>query len=119
MHLGEFCKREDAVAFRAGQTIFRQGDRGGSMYVVLEGQLEVVLNGETIDFVGPGEVVGEMSLVDGQPRSATVVARSDGYFVELDETKFLSTTKKSPKFALVVLAIVSRRLRRMNELARS
>ena len=71
----------DAVAglaeethFEDGATVTREGDEGDAFYVVVDGRLEVSRNGMTLRELGPGDFLGEISLVDGRPRTATVPA---------------------------------------------
>ena len=82
------------------------------MYVVQEGEVEVVVDGKTIDTLGPGSIFGEMALIDHSPRSATVVAKSDCRVVPLDETRFMQHVHRTPFFALQVMRIMTERLRR-------
>lgn len=64
--------------FRGGDTIIRQFDYQGDMILVLEGEALIrSFTGELLGEIGPGSIVGEISLIDEQPRSATVVAKGD------------------------------------------
>lgn len=104
--------------FSAGEAIFRAGDEGHCMYVVQEGQVEIKVGDKLIEVLGPGEVFGEMALVDNSPRSADVIAKTDCRVVPIDEDKFMSHVHRTPFFALQVMRMQADRLRRrMHELA--
>jgi CRP-like cAMP-binding protein len=104
--------------FSAGEPIFRAGDEGHCMYVVQEGQVEVKVGDILIEELGPGEVFGEMALVDNSPRSADVFAKTDCRVVPIDEDKFMSHVHRTPFFALQVMRMQADRLRkRINQLA--
>jgi len=110
--LGMFKYEKDFVYFAAGETIIHAGEPGTHMYVVQEGELQVVHNGAVLETIGPGGVVGEMSLIDHSPRSASVIAKMDSRVVPIDEEKFMSHVHRTPFFALQVLRITVERLRR-------
>jgi CRP/FNR family transcriptional regulator, cyclic AMP receptor protein len=71
-----FRNETDVEHFAAGETIFREGDRGNSMYVVLDGSVTLSANGQVVETLGPGGVLGEVALIDQWPRAATPVAQS-------------------------------------------
>ena len=104
------------VRLEPGQVLFANGDPSRDMYVVLKGAL-TIRNGPVIyEDVGPGGVVGEMGIVEAhRPRSAMVYATTPAELVAIDEARFLSLVAASPDFALAVMRILSRRLRRMDE----
>ncbi|WP_374688962.1 Crp/Fnr family transcriptional regulator [Promineifilum sp.] len=106
----KFEKNVDQYA--AGDTIFRAGDEGHCMYVVQDGELEVIAHDKVIDVVTSGGIFGEMALVDRSPRSATVVARTDCRLVAIDEAKFMQHVHRTPFFALQVMRIMTDRLRK-------
>ena len=109
-----FDKSKDVVEYPAGTVIFSERQQGNLMYVVLEGEIEIRVNNELLDLVKPGEVFGEMALVDTKRRSATAIARQPSRLAALDEEKFLAMVQKEPHFAIVVMRILARRLRKMN-----
>lgn len=76
--------------FGAGERVVRQGEAGQSMFVVVDGDVRVVLEpgGEQVASLGPGEVFGEMSLLTGDPRTATVRAVGDALLMEIDAEGF-------------------------------
>ena len=59
----------------AGELIFAQGDRGDIMYVIAEGEAQILIDGKPLETVGAGGILGEMALIDAEPRSATVITK--------------------------------------------
>jgi CRP/FNR family cyclic AMP-dependent transcriptional regulator len=98
--------------FAAGATIFAAGERADQMYIVQEGQVECFAGDRLINTVGPGGILGEMALINHQPRSATARAKSDVELKALDEARFLDSVKTNPYFALEVMRTLADRLRR-------
>jgi len=109
---GLFKNAEYVQEFQAGTTVFNEGTPGDVMYVVLDGELEVRVGGKRIEDAKPGDVVGEMALIDTKARSATVVARTDCRLVPINEKRFLVLVHETPVFALLVMRILADRLRR-------
>jgi CRP-like cAMP-binding protein len=107
-----FRNADNVQEFKEGDTIFEAGDQGDVMYAVVEGELEVLLNGKVIETCGPGGIVGEMAIIDSKPRSATVKARTDCKLVPIDEKRFTFMVQQTPFFALQVMRITVDRLRR-------
>jgi CRP-like cAMP-binding protein len=105
---------DDFEAFSAGQSIFTAGQPGEMMYVVKEGEVEVIVNDKVIDTIGPGGILGEMALIDKQPRSATATAKSDCKLVSVNEQRFQRLVQQTPHFALQVMRVMAQRLRQMN-----
>ena len=113
-------------AYPQGATIVEQGLRteeaqdGDSLYVIVEGHVRVVLehNGvdEEIARLGPGEFFGEMSLLDGQPRSATVLAEEEIMCLILSRWELLRAMRRDPEIAIQMLAVLSKRLRATQQL---
>ncbi|MSO20619.1 MAG: DUF1003 domain-containing protein [Acidobacteria bacterium] len=114
----------DTRHFSKGQIIFTRGDVGDSLYIVRDGQVEVSSDsteGTKIVFAEypPGEVFGEISLLDGGPRTATAVATEDSDLLIFDRTDVLALVTKHPDAALDLLAVMGRKLRSTNELLRN
>ena len=74
--------------YAAGETIFREGDRGTTMYIITRGRVRVHRGEDTFATLGPGEVFGEMALASSEPRSASVSAVEDCELLELHEDTF-------------------------------
>jgi CRP/FNR family transcriptional regulator, cyclic AMP receptor protein len=103
---------EDSVDYEAGLVIFRDGDRADQMYMVVEGEVEIRRGDRILEIVGPGGILGEMSLVDDSPRSADAYAKTDCKLAGFNRDKFISLVQKTPLFALEVMALMAERLRR-------
>ncbi|WP_162918525.1 Crp/Fnr family transcriptional regulator [Taklimakanibacter deserti] len=104
----------EEIRLDAGQVLFTKGDAGHEIYVVRSGELQILDGNRVFETVGPGGIVGEMSLVDSGPRSATVRASAATEVVPMDERRFLFMVQQTPHFALRVMRVMSARLRAMN-----
>jgi len=105
-------KDENRIQVPAGKTIFEAGQPGSEMYIVTAGQVELRSDGEVIETLEQGGVFGEMALVDDQPRAASAVALKDSELVPIDEKRFEFLLARMPFFALEVMRVMARRLRR-------
>lgn len=110
--LNLFGRDENAVEFPAGHVIFEAGDDGSEMYVVLEGQVDLVHGDRVIETADPGDIFGEMALIDYSPRSLTATARGDCKLTAIDERRFNFLVGQTPFFALHVMSVMAQRLRR-------
>jgi CRP/FNR family cyclic AMP-dependent transcriptional regulator len=111
--LGIFRHATDVRTFKAGETVFRQGDAADVMYVVQIGELDVVYQGKDVERLNEGDLFGEMSLISEEPRSATVVARTDCKLVPIDLKAFMFLVEETPYFAVQVMRIMSSRIRHL------
>ena len=105
-----------AETFVAGDIVFAEGEFGDTMYVVLNGHVEIRVGGKMLEVAGPGTVIGEMALINLSTRSATAIAQGDCALVPVDEKQFFSLVLRRPRFALSVMEIMANRLRRMDTL---
>jgi len=111
-----FRNEADTLSIAAGETIFNEGDTGGqAMYVVVEGEMDLLVKGRLVEQLGPGGVLGEMALLDAVPRSATAVARTACRLVEINEKRFKFLVQQTPNFALQMMRVIAGRLRRMDD----
>ena len=95
----------------AGSELFAEKAAGSSMFFVASGEVALTRGGKPLDVIKTGEVVGEMSVLTGVPRSATASAKTDCEVIELDGKAFSGAIQKTPEFALMLLAILIKRLR--------
>jgi CRP/FNR family cyclic AMP-dependent transcriptional regulator len=103
--------------FPEGAKIVKKGEPGTSAFVLKEGVAETLLETATgapvhLSKIGPGEVFGELALLDGEARSASVVATRDTTVLEIRRDLFLEEVAKHPKISLKLLSVVVKRLRR-------
>ncbi len=101
--------------FAADEKIFLAGEGGSEMYIVRSGKVAIRAGGMIVESVGPGGLFGEMALIDGSPRSATAEAAEDSEIAVLEQPGFLGLIQQYPKFALTVMQLMARRIRRTNE----
>jgi len=110
-HLKRLAEHADVVTFRDRETIVESGQPGGTFYVMLEGQAKVERGGRTLGRLGPGDFFGEISLLDGGPRTASVVATSPARAIRIFKRSFDKVVSEDPGVASQILAVVARRLR--------
>ena len=101
--------------FSASDVIFSEGDKGDVMYVVRSGEVVIERGGRPMETLGGGGIFGEMALIDGSPRSATVRAKTDCVVAPINEKSFLFLVHQTPFFAIAVMRTLAERLRRMDE----
>ena len=106
-----------AAELKNGAVLTRQGATGGLAYVIAKGRAEVSRNGKMLAMLGPGDVVGELSLIDGGPRSATVRARTDLAVLEIDGRDLNRLLKKAPSVVRKLLEALAGRLRDTDAMA--
>lgn len=102
-------------AFKAGETIFKEGDPAEELFVIQSGKVEIRLGNRLLDTLEEKAIFGEMALIDDTPRSATAVAVTDVTLVPVAEKQFLFLASQTPYFALNVMRVLARRLRAMNK----
>jgi CRP-like cAMP-binding protein len=102
------------IFFEKGDVVFREGDVGDCLFVIREGAVDITLGNRVLKLMQPGDIFGEMSLIDGEPRSANAVARAETTVIPIDEEQFLFLVGKLPYFALNVMRVLAMRLRDMN-----
>jgi len=107
---------DSKLEFKAGQTIVEAGSTGHDMYVVGEGEAQIIVGGHAVETVGPGKFFGEMALIDDSPRSADVVAKTDVTLVPIPRERFMFLVQNTPFFAIEVMHSLVARLRHMDTL---
>ena len=106
---------------RAQTVLFRKNDPGSSLMVVCEGRVKVCTHGEcgkelVLDMFGPGDVFGEIALLDGSPRSADAVTIDECGLLVLDRRDFIPFLRQHPDATVRMLEVLTHRLRRTTEL---
>ena len=94
-----------------GSRIVREGEPGRAFYVLLNGTARVIIGGATVATLGPGRFFGELSLIDGGPRTATITAEEETAVLELSRTAFADLLTSQPSIALALLRTLAGRVR--------
>ncbi|MDO8615817.1 MAG: Crp/Fnr family transcriptional regulator [Dehalococcoidia bacterium] len=108
--------------FRRGDIIFHKEDPGHALFIVQDGTVRIYVPGSqgtdlTLAVLGPGDFFGDLSLLDGRPRSASAAAGSDCSLLALERSDFLNLVRSRPDAAMAVLTVVAQRLRETDEMA--
>ncbi|MDX6261623.1 MAG: family transcriptional regulator, cyclic receptor protein [Kribbellaceae bacterium] len=110
--LSDLIARGSTLAINPGAHATEQGSDDAGLQVVLDGSAEVSVNGVDREPLGPGDYFGEISLIDGLPRSATVVAGPDGLTTfALSSLAFAPVVKENPEAAYTLLKALAARVR--------
>ena len=110
-HLRQLAEHADIVSFREREPIVETGQPGGTFYVILEGAAKVSRGNASLGRLEPGDFFGEISLLDGGPRTATVVAETPVTAIRVFKRSFDRVVAQEPGVASKILAVVARRLR--------
>jgi CRP-like cAMP-binding protein len=110
----------DSVKIAKGSILFKEGDDGEHLYVIVDGKLKLGTSSgdgreNLLSILGPGEMFGELSLFDPGPRTSTATAVTDAKLLSLSHEKVIPWLKQNPEVSLQLLTRLSQRLRRTNE----
>lgn len=112
-----YSKAASPLAIPAGQQLFVEGGESAAvMYVLVSGSAEISVGNRVVEMLAPGDLVGEVGLLDEGPRTATVTALTDCDFIAIDRKRFRHMIKQEPDFALEVMRVLASRLRRADSL---
>jgi len=103
------------VEFNPGHVIARQGDIGTGFFLIAEGRVRIIRDGSEIASLGSGEFFGELSVLDGKPRTAQVVAAEPTVCLALASWDFEAIVTEEPAVALAVMRALATRLRALTE----
>ena len=109
-----FRQETDTVQLAPGDFLFREGETGDRMYVLLEGEIDIFLGDFVLETAGPGSLLGEMALIEDTPRTANAVAKSPAKLAQIDRRRFHFLVQQTPHFATHVMKTLADRLRHMN-----
>lgn len=99
----------------AGHVLFREGQTGTEMFVIVAGEVNITLEGRPIDHLVAGDIFGEMALVDDRPRSASAITATECKILPINQARFAALAQQNPEFATEVMKIMSVRMRRLME----
>jgi CRP-like cAMP-binding protein len=110
-----FQKQPGPVIFSPGQVIFQEGQPGDCMYGVVEGEVDLLVNGRVVETIEAGNVFGTGVLIGIKNRTYTAIAKTDCKLASLDQARFLFAVQETPVFAIKVIRNYSERLNRLRQ----
>lgn len=109
-----FADATDTVNLSPGAILFHEGDAGSEMFILIQGMVDIVVGGNTVETAMRGALIGEMALIEQAPRAATVIAKTACRLARVDQRRFLSLIRENPEFAAHLMKVLVDRLREMN-----
>ncbi|MEO1692979.1 MAG: cyclic nucleotide-binding domain-containing protein [Cyanobacteria bacterium J06631_6] len=111
-----FQTAPEPKSFKAGDVVFTAGDSGSVMYGIVEGAVEISVNGKVLETIREGDIFGEGALVhfDSQ-RASTAIAKTDCKLAFIERKNFLFAVQQTPMFALEIMRSYSDRIRRLRQ----
>jgi CRP/FNR family transcriptional regulator, cyclic AMP receptor protein len=118
--LDQLCRYAKHTALKRGATLFAKDDPGNSLYAVISGTVKISVSSPDgrnaiLNLVGPGELFGEMSVLDGQPRSADATANSNCEIFVIDRRDFMPFVRSQPTLAMKFIELLCAKLRWTSE----
>ncbi len=109
--LERVAKASEEIVMTQGTLIVDQGQTGREAFVILDGEVLIKRNNRKVATLGPGAIVGELSLLDHGPRTATAVCETDCTLLVIDQRRFLSVIDHIPALSHKLLATLAGRIR--------
>lgn len=113
--LDKIARAADELDVDEGRTLVEQDATGHEAFVIVEGQATVLRNGTTVATLGPGQAFGELAILDGGPRTATVVAATPMRVLVLAQREFGALVDEVPGLAHKLLTAMARRVRELDQ----
>jgi CRP/FNR family transcriptional regulator, cyclic AMP receptor protein len=113
--LQKLARVSDEVTIEAGRELVEQGTRGRECYVIVEGEALVLRGDQSLATLGPGDCFGELALLDGGPRTASVHASSPLTVLVLGQREFAGILDEVPGIAHTILATLAGRIRELDD----
>ncbi len=112
--LEKVAKASDEIHMTAGTLIVDQGQTGREAFIVLDGEIEIKRNNRKVATLGSGAVVGELSLLDHGPRTATAICSTDCTLLVIDQRRFLGVLDAVPAITHKLLSALAARIRELD-----
>jgi hypothetical protein len=105
-----------SIEVKAGETIFEQGESSNFLYYIVKGSYEILVNDHRVSTLFPDDLImGELSFLLNNRRSATVKAITDGKLIKISKREFIQTIRKNPHYALFLCRLLAQRIHRLNQ----
>jgi len=105
----------EEILFEEDEYIVTEGELGKDLYLIIDGSGDVVFNGRKIGEKHKGDIIGEMSIIDSAPRSASIIATSDVKLLIIGKDDFQQLLKQREEIALGLIKTLSNRIRELNQ----
>jgi cAMP-binding proteins - catabolite gene activator and regulatory subunit of cAMP-dependent protein kinases len=112
--LRKLATTAEVVDYMAAHSVVKEGENGDSFFVVLSGQAKVTVKGRTVNHILPGDHFGEISLLDGGPRTASVVSETPMTMLMITRANFLNVLIEDPQIAITLMESLARMIRRVD-----
>jgi CRP-like cAMP-binding protein len=114
--LDQLCRYANLTALKRGATIFSKGDPGNSLFAVISGTVKISISSADgrnaiLNLIGPGEILGEIAVLDGQARTADATAHTNCEICIIDRREFLPFVRSQPALAMKFIELLCSRLR--------
>lgn len=113
--LAKIARASDELSLPAGKVLMEQGQPGREAFVIVDGQATVTVGDIQVATVGPGDHVGELALLDGGPRTATVTAATDMTVLVISQRAFFALLDDVPGLARKILGSLASMVRELDE----
>lgn len=100
------------LEFPSGRVFIREKDTGEELFIIIEGEVEVIKGKKVIETLSNGSCIGELSIIDREPRSASVRTKKKTRLLSINRKDFLLTVKQNPAIAINVMQVITQRLRK-------
>lgn len=111
-----FTRDPDLVELPTGTALFKEGDTGEHMYVLVSGTADITVRGKLVEQAMHGTIIGEVAVLEPCARTATVTATSDCLLAKIDQKRFNYLVSQTPYFAIEVMRVMAARLRHTDEM---
>lgn len=112
--LSHIAEITDEVEYKPQQQIFKEGDQGDAMYLIVDGTVKVHSGEQVFAELGTKQCFGEMAILDAEPRSASITALSDLTLLKIEREDFHEILAEKPEISLGIIQVLTNRLREAN-----
>ena len=110
-----FRNWQEVEEFDSEAVIFTEGDPADQLYVILAGEVELTLHGDSLGSESKGSIIGEMAMLESATRNATATARGKVKLAKLDRAELQKMIRESPEFSLRAMTVLAKRLRAVDQ----